>query len=175
MNGFSLFLWWGILWRVVSTPASYSGGFGFKSRPGGWRFLLRIFVLFFSSGKQIPGLYLQLGHNRFLPYPFQSTRWFKKPCEPVRTQIYLSLWTYTAKTWHNWSKDGSGRGHTVTWHTHTHKSHAPPRTCVLRDFWITSHFKHFFYGCPGTFESPCIINHSITRCSAVWATASIVK
>jgi hypothetical protein len=28
-------------------------------------------VVFFSLSKQMPGWYLKLGHNYFLPYPFQ--------------------------------------------------------------------------------------------------------
>jgi hypothetical protein len=57
--------------RVVSIPASYSGGRGFKSRPGDQLFWLRFLVVFLSPSRQMPGYYLKLGHDRFLPHPFQ--------------------------------------------------------------------------------------------------------
>jgi hypothetical protein len=40
--------------RVVNILASYSGGPGFKSRPGDRLPLLRFFVVFFSTTGQIP-------------------------------------------------------------------------------------------------------------------------
>jgi hypothetical protein len=41
--------------RVVSTPASYSGGPGFKSRPGDRLYWLRFFVVFLSPSRKMPG------------------------------------------------------------------------------------------------------------------------
>jgi hypothetical protein len=57
--------------RVVSSLASYSGGPGFKSRPGGRLPWLRVFMVFLSPSRQMLGQYLKLGHDRFLPHPFQ--------------------------------------------------------------------------------------------------------
>jgi hypothetical protein len=41
--------------RVVKTPASYSGGPGFKSRPGDRLFWLRLFVVFLNPYRQMSG------------------------------------------------------------------------------------------------------------------------
>jgi hypothetical protein len=56
---------------VVGTPASYSGGPAFKSRPGGRLSWLTFPVVFLIPLRQMPGYYLTLGHDCFLPYPFQ--------------------------------------------------------------------------------------------------------
>jgi hypothetical protein len=53
------------------TPASCSGGLGFKSRPEDRLFWLSVFVVFFSPSRQMPGLFLKLDHDRFLPHNFQ--------------------------------------------------------------------------------------------------------
>jgi hypothetical protein len=54
--------------RVVNTPASYSGGREFKSRPRLQGYPDRFFLWFYSV---LPGKYressLKLGHDRFLP------------------------------------------------------------------------------------------------------------
>lgn len=41
---------------VVITPVSYSVGFGIKSRPICWLFLIEIFIVFFSSPQTNAGL-----------------------------------------------------------------------------------------------------------------------
>jgi hypothetical protein len=56
---------------VINTPASYSGGPRFKCRPGDRLSWLRVLVLFLSLSRQIPGQYLKLGQDRFLPHHFQ--------------------------------------------------------------------------------------------------------
>jgi hypothetical protein len=53
--------------RVGKSAATYLGGPGFKSRPGG-RLLTEVFSWFSSVP---PGKCLKLGHNRFLPHHFQ--------------------------------------------------------------------------------------------------------
>jgi hypothetical protein len=57
--------------RVVNTPASYSGGPGFKRRPGDRLSWLRVFVVFLSPSRPTRESALKLGHDRFLPKPFQ--------------------------------------------------------------------------------------------------------
>jgi hypothetical protein len=57
--------------RIISTPAAYSGGPRFKSRPGNRLSWLRFFVVFLSPSRQMPGQYLKLGHDLSLPHPFQ--------------------------------------------------------------------------------------------------------
>jgi hypothetical protein len=57
------------LWPNGNIAASCSGGPRFKSRLGD----LRFFVVFVNPSKQMPGQYLKLGHNYFLPHPFQLT------------------------------------------------------------------------------------------------------
>jgi hypothetical protein len=56
---------------VVSTPTSYSGGLGFDSRP--WRLSILIEVLWFFSVTLGEGRdsTLKLGHDHFVPNPFQ--------------------------------------------------------------------------------------------------------
>jgi hypothetical protein len=58
--------------RVVNTPASYSGGPGFKISARRPAILAEVFRGFFSvpSGECIDSA-LKLGYNRFLPNPFQ--------------------------------------------------------------------------------------------------------
>jgi hypothetical protein len=56
---------------VINTPASYSGGPRFKCRPGNRLSWLRVLVVFLSLSRQIPGQYLKLGQDRFLPHHFQ--------------------------------------------------------------------------------------------------------
>jgi hypothetical protein len=56
---------------VGSTPASYSGGSGFKSRPGdrlSWHRLLAVFI---CPSRQMLEWYLKLGYYSFLPHPFR--------------------------------------------------------------------------------------------------------
>jgi hypothetical protein len=72
----TLFWWsnrriWECRGRAVNTPVSYSGGPGFKSRSGYW--LSRGFSWFSSvpKGNCLYGI-LKLGHDRFLPHPFQT-------------------------------------------------------------------------------------------------------
>lgn len=52
---------------VVRTPASCGGSTRFESRPRSrdW------FCDFFSSSRHMLGLYLKIGHDRFIPHPFQ--------------------------------------------------------------------------------------------------------
>jgi hypothetical protein len=57
--------------QMVNIPASYSGGPGFKSRPGDRLSWLRYFVVFLSSSKQMQGSTSKLGYDHFLPHPFQ--------------------------------------------------------------------------------------------------------
>jgi hypothetical protein len=52
--------------RVLFTPASYSGGPAFRSRP--W---LRIYVIFLGASRKLLSCRLQLHNDRFLLYPFQ--------------------------------------------------------------------------------------------------------
>jgi hypothetical protein len=59
--------------RVVNSPASYSGGPAFKSRPQVWLSDLRFLVAFLSPSRLMPGYYLKLGHDRFVPNPFLFT------------------------------------------------------------------------------------------------------
>jgi hypothetical protein len=56
--------------RVVTTPATCMVGSGFKSHPGDQVSWLRLFVVFLSHSRDMPGWYLELGHDRFLRYPF---------------------------------------------------------------------------------------------------------
>jgi hypothetical protein len=59
--------------RVVSTPASYLGGPGFKFRLERPSVFTELFlcILFYSPSKKIPGIAPFLGHYLFLPHPFQ--------------------------------------------------------------------------------------------------------
>jgi hypothetical protein len=61
--------------RMINTPASYTGGTKFQSRPRYWLFLG---VSWFSS--ILPGKYrdttLKLGHDRFLPNPLHFINHF---------------------------------------------------------------------------------------------------
>jgi hypothetical protein len=51
----------------LATPLSYLVGCRYKSRPGDQLF----WQMFLSLYSQMPAQYLALGHDRFLPYPFQ--------------------------------------------------------------------------------------------------------
>lgn len=55
------------MFHTVRTPASSSVGTGFISIPGGW---LNRLMVFPCTSRQISGLCLKLGHDRFLPYSF---------------------------------------------------------------------------------------------------------
>jgi hypothetical protein len=75
--------------RLVDKPASYSRSPGFKSRYGDRLCWLRVFVVL-NPSSLVPGQYLKLDHDRFLPYPFQSiihwglaVFWDAAPCSLV--------------------------------------------------------------------------------------------
>lgn len=57
--------------RVVTAPASETGGPGLKSQPGDQQGTLRFSVGFPSSYKTIKGEYLRLDHDRFLQNPIK--------------------------------------------------------------------------------------------------------
>jgi hypothetical protein len=57
--------------RVVNTPASYSGGPGFKSPSRDRLSWLSFIVGFISPSRQMSAYYLKLIQDRFLPHPFQ--------------------------------------------------------------------------------------------------------
>jgi hypothetical protein len=53
----------------VNTPASFSGGSGFRYLPETGH-PNKYVVVFLGPSTQMPGYYLELGHDRFLPCPF---------------------------------------------------------------------------------------------------------
>jgi hypothetical protein len=71
ISGFNSKSWSERHGRMVRIPASYSGGPGFKSRPGDRLSWVRTFVVLRRPSRQIPGEYLKLSHDHFLPHPFQ--------------------------------------------------------------------------------------------------------
>jgi hypothetical protein len=58
--------------REVNTPASYSVGPGFKSRPRKPAMVIEVFHGFLSPSRLMLPYYLKLRHDRFLPnlFPF---------------------------------------------------------------------------------------------------------
>jgi hypothetical protein len=79
--------------QVVRTRISFSGGPGFKSCPGDWLSWLDFFVVFFSHPRQIPGHYLKLNHDRFLPHPVQFIV-HKRPCNSTLHDISKNKLNY---------------------------------------------------------------------------------
>jgi hypothetical protein len=59
-----------LCYQVVNTSASYSEGPVFKYRPR-YRLFSQGFVLFLSTSGESRDRALKLGHDRFLPHPFQ--------------------------------------------------------------------------------------------------------
>jgi hypothetical protein len=57
--------------RVVSTPAWYSGGPGFKSLRGDRLPRLSFFMFFSVPPGKLRETALKLGHDRFIPHYFQ--------------------------------------------------------------------------------------------------------
>jgi hypothetical protein len=72
--------------RVPSARASYAEGPEFDLRPESVYLDLRIFLVLLSLTRQILGLCLKSGSDRFLPYPFL----FSLPFEAI--QCSLSYW-----------------------------------------------------------------------------------
>jgi hypothetical protein len=56
--------------QVFNTLASHSGGPVLKFRLGD-QLSWQVFVVFLGLSRQMPVQYLKLGHERFLPHPFQ--------------------------------------------------------------------------------------------------------
>jgi hypothetical protein len=82
--------------KVVNTPASYSGGPVFKSRPGDLLSWLRVFVVFLSPpGKYRDGT-LKLGCHRFLPRHFQFI---------VHISSFIRRYTYSPCYWESILKE----------------------------------------------------------------------
>jgi hypothetical protein len=57
--------------RVISTPASYTEGPWFKSRPGNPLSWLKFSVVFLNPSRQVLEQYLKADNDRFLRVAFQ--------------------------------------------------------------------------------------------------------
>jgi hypothetical protein len=80
---------------VVITPALYTWVPRFIFQSGDWLFWLRLFVVFHSSPTKCWDSALKLGHDHFLPNPFQ----FIIHLSPLHLVLYsLSYWNSTFRT-----------------------------------------------------------------------------
>jgi hypothetical protein len=134
--------------RSGSACDVYSGGALFEYQLVHWLTWFRFLLCFLSPSIQVPVNYLKLGHNRFLPYPFQ----FIFHSLPVVRNLYyailhlsIPLHQYITYTQHN-----SVNSATISI-TPSHRYMFRPQTTIVRCFsyvetvplYIMSTYSHY--------------------------------
>jgi hypothetical protein len=132
--------------RVVNTPASYSEGFGLKSRPGHRLSKLRFFVVFPSPSGRKPEHYLEIRSRQL---PFKSFPIYHSLLSPYHSTL-VTYWNSVVKNYKYVSK------FTINKSASSH--HSTLRVCHV-------HIFHFSYkqilNCPEDGDSMFLLNVGI--------------